>query len=218
MRRTLPFAAAGLMLVLDADPAHASSDPAVIDARSWRILTKESGPVNYYTTVEGAEGSYVHARYVPPLKTAVLGYQMPDGDRRRVRKLRWTWRAVTLPAGGDECNSSKADSAAVVYITWKSGLRYHTLKYAWSSVGTQGKTCDRKRNLFVAQDTIILESGHPGEWRTEEIDLDAEYRRHFENGDPKADVPDLMGIGIMTDGDQTRSESAADYGPFTIIR
>jgi hypothetical protein len=29
-------------------------------------------------------------------------------------------------------------------------------------------------------------------------------------------VPDFIGVGLMTDGDQTRSESAADYGDFTV--
>ena len=31
-------------------------------------------------------------------------------------------------------------------------------------------------------------------------------------------VDDFVGIGLMSDGDQTRSEGAADYGPFILIR
>ena len=109
--------------------------------------------------------------------------------------------------------------AAVVYLTWKRGLRYYTLKYVWSAVGTKGRTCDSKRNPFVAQDTIILESGGPlGSWRTEDIDLAAQFRAHFEHGDAKAEVPDFVGIGLMTDGDQTGSPSAADFGSFTLVK
>jgi hypothetical protein len=111
------------------------------------------------------------------------------------------------------------NSAAVVYVTWKRGLRYYTLKYAWSAVGERGKTCDGKRNPFVAQDTIILESGGPvGVWRDEEIDLAAEFRKHFEGNNPRTEVPDFVGIGLMTDGDQTNSPSSADYGPFVLVR
>jgi hypothetical protein len=29
-------------------------------------------------------------------------------------------------------------------------------------------------------------------------------------------VPDFIGIGLMTDGDQTKSEAVADYGGFEI--
>ena len=117
--------------------------------------------MNYYSLVNDPAGPYIHARYVPPWKTTVLGIDIAEGDRRRMRKVRWTWRAVTLPVGGDECANGKTDSAAVVYVTWKRGLRYHAIKYVWSAVGQRGRTCDRKRSPFVAQDTVILESGGP---------------------------------------------------------
>ena len=64
-----------------------------------------------------------------------------------------------------------------------------------------------------------MRSGGPlNEWQTEEIDLKAEFRKHFEGGDQSADVPDLLGVGLMTDGDQTKSHSAADYADFVITR
>ena len=67
--------------------------------------------------------------------------------------------------------------------------------------------------------TIILESGGPlGAWRTEQIDLKQEFRRHFSDGDTNAEVPDFVGVGIMTDGDQTKSESSADYASFVLQR
>jgi hypothetical protein len=186
---------------------------------SWRLVEKESGPVNYYTVVKSSAPPYIRARYRPPLKTAVLGYQLPDADRSRAKRLRWRWRAITLPNNGNECVKGKGDSAAVIYVSWRRGLRWYTLKYVWSAVGPKGAVCDRKRNPFVAQDTIILESGGPlNEWKTEDIDLKAEFRKHFEDGDPNADVPDLLGVGLMTDGDQTRSESIADYADFAVAR
>jgi len=122
-----------------------------------------------------------------------------------------------LPHGGDECKRGKADSAAVVYVSWKRGLRYYTLKYVWSAVGARGAVCDKKRNPLVAQDTIILESGAPlGEWKPVNVDLRAEFRQHFEDGAVDADVPDLFGIGLMSDGDQTESVSSADFADFTL--
>jgi hypothetical protein len=218
MRRA-PAALAVTAFLLSWPRGAAADADLAIDAHAWRIVKRDSGPVNYYSVVNEPDRMYVHARYVPAWKTAVLGYQLPDEDRRRARKVKWSWRAVTLPNGGDECASGKEDSAAVVYLTWKRGLRYYTLKYVWSAVGQKGKTCDTRRNPFVAQDTIVLESGGPvGTWLTEEIDLASSFRAHFENGDPKADVPDFVGIGLMSDGDQTASESSADYGTFIVSR
>jgi hypothetical protein len=63
----------------------------------------------------------------------------------------------------------------------------------------------------------VLESGAPlNEWKTEHIDLKAEFRKHFEHGDPTASVPDLMGVALMSDGDQTQSDSSADYADFVL--
>jgi hypothetical protein len=217
---TRALATATIVLATLAGSGHVRAEgEVVIEAKRWRTIPSESGPVNYYQLVNDPAGPYIHARYVPPMKTTVLGVDVAEGDRRRVRKVRWSWRAVTLPVGGDECTNGKTDSAAVVYVTWKRGLRYHAIKYVWSAVGQLGRICDRKRNPFVAQDTVILESGGPlNAWRNEEIDLASEYRRHFENNDANAEVPDFVGIGLMTDGDQTKSESAADYGTFTLVR
>ncbi|MEO8878204.1 MAG: DUF3047 domain-containing protein [Polyangiaceae bacterium] len=198
----------------------AASGPDVrVDVHSFRVFKRDSGPVNYYTVVDDPVMPYLRAKYTYPNETTVLGYQVTDAERPGLQKLRWNWRANTLPVGGNECADGKEDSAAVVYLTWKRGFKYYTLKYVWSSVGTKGQTCGRKRNPFVAQDTIIMESGGPtGAWKSEEIDMAAEFRAHFENGDPKAEIPDFGGIAIMTDGDQTKSESSADYAGFVFLR
>lgn len=190
-----------------------------LDAKAWSLVTRESGPINYYAVTSDDGGTFVRSRYAPPMKTAVLGWQVPEADRRAARTLAWKWRVQKLPVGGDECVSGKGDSGAVVYVTWKRTLRYYTIKYVWSSVGTKGKVCDQKRNPFVAQDTVIVDSGGPlNAWKTVQLDLAAEYRNHFEKGDPKAEVPDFVGIGLMSDGDQTQSESSADFGTFTVTR
>jgi hypothetical protein len=162
---------------------------------------------------------FIRARYRPPYATTVLGFPIADDDRGAARTLRWQWRAMTLPQGGNECEHGKGDSAAVVYLTWKRGLKWYTLKYVWSAVGPKGAVCDRKRSLFSAQDTIILESGGPTQsWVGETIDLKSQFRNHFADGRADAGVPDFIGVGIMTDGDQTRSESAADYADFVLSR
>jgi hypothetical protein len=184
---------------------------------AFKIIEKKSGPDNYYS-VTPAPDAHIHADYRPPFKTAVLGYQLPDAQRRSVASIRWSWRAVVLPKGGNECASGKGDSAAVVYVTWKRGLRWYTLKYVWSAAGPKGRTCASQRNPFVAQDTIIVDSGEPvGEWRTVRIVPDDEFRNHFEGGDSHASVPDLVGVGIMSDGDQTKSQSSADFRDFVIV-
>jgi hypothetical protein len=189
-----------------------------LDLHVFRVAESESGPVNYYQLVEDVADSYIHSAYRPPLETTVLGAEVPEPLRGKVKKLRWKWRAVVLPRGGDECRAGWADSAAAVYVTFKRGLKWYTLKYVWSAVGRKGAVCNRRNNIFSAHDAIIRQSGGPtGVWVTEEIDLAAEFRWHFEHGKTTAEVPDFVGVGIMSDGDQTQSPSEADYAGFTLI-
>ena len=193
--------------------------PRHFPVQNFHVVARESGPVNYYRVFKDSDPPFIRGDYHPPYETAVVGVQVPDADRASARLLSWRWRAVTLPKGGNECQEGKGDSAAVVYVSWRRGLRWYALKFVWSAVGPKGATCDRKSNPFMAQDTVVLESGAPlNEWKTERLDLKAEFRKHFENGDAAASVPDFLGIGLMSDGDQTHSDSSADYADFVLAR
>jgi len=203
----------------DAPPPLAPHAEVLLDVHRWRIIPSESGPTNYFTIVDDPSGPFLRARYQPPAETAVLGVEIPEAVRQSSRYLRWRWRAETLPVNGSECGAGSPDSAASVYVTWKRGLRWYTLKYVWSTLDAVGTVCRRMRNPFRAQDTIVARSGPPlDSWVTETIDLKDAFRRQFEKGDATADVPDLIGVGIMSDGDQSQSPSAADFGGFTLIQ
>lgn len=215
MRPALP--ALVIALLASAVPASASAREVAIDPGQWRVVDRDSGPDRYYAVVRDPAQPFLRAQFKAAMQTTAMGFQMPDEARAAARTLKFSWRVQTFPAGGNECESSKADSPAAVYATWKRGLRYYALKFVWSSAAPKGTTCNTKRNPFLAQDSVILESGGAtGDWRSETIDLPAEYRRHFEGGKADASVPDFIGVGLLTDGDQTRSDSAADYAGFTV--
>jgi hypothetical protein len=200
-----------------ATPKANASAPAVLRAavEQWRIIDSQSGPVNYYAVLREGPISFVRGAYHPPNKKAVLGFEVPEARRGRLRRLDWNWRANKFPVKGDECVKERGDSAAVLYVTWRRFLRWYSLKYVWSTTRKPGTVCDRRRNTFVAQDTVVLQSGGPaGVWKHESIDLAREFRAHFAEGDEHADIPPLMGLGVMSDGDQTKTESSGDYADF----
>lgn len=185
-----------------------------LDAQSFKVLERDSGETNYYRLVDSGEALYIRGLYTPPLATVTLFAPVPPEFRRGIRRLRWRWRAIELPTDGNECVEGRGDSAAAVYVTWKSGLRWYSLKFVWSSAALRGQTCNVIRNPLVASDSIVLESGSRGSrWVEEEVDPDALFREHF-----GGEVPELQGIGLMTDGDQTRSVSVADYGGFVLVK
>jgi hypothetical protein len=136
-----------------------------------------------------------------------------------VKRIRWRWRALVLPQHGNECAPGLGDSAAAVYITWKSGLRWYTLKFIWSAEAKVGSTCNKTRSPFVFSDSIIMRSGRTSsDWVTEEVDPNALFEQHFIDTGDTTSLPELQGFGILTDGDQTHSESSADYAGFEILK
>ncbi|HTP29749.1 MAG TPA: DUF3047 domain-containing protein [Anaeromyxobacteraceae bacterium] len=198
-------------------PPAFGSGSSRLDSRDFRVVDGPSrGSAVYYKVVEGPEGRMLRGQYRPGLQSVVLGAPVPKELRSRVRRVRWRWRARAFPAGGDECYGL-GDSAASVFISFKRGLRWYILKYVWSPLSPLGATCDRKRSLFLHRDTIVLERDGPTDkWLSELVDVRQAFLDHFANGNPKADVPDLVGIGVMTDGDQTHSESGADWADFEL--
>jgi hypothetical protein len=192
-----------------------------LDVHGFRVVDGHSGPVNYYEIVDEKDpkDSFIHAAYKPGLETVTLGYEVPERMRHGVKKIRWTWRAIAMPPGGNECRDGYGDSAAIIYVSFKRGLKWYTLKYVWSSdTAKKGFACMQKDNMFVAQRVIVLQTGGPmNQWKTEEIDVAADFRKAFENGDPNAEIPAFAGVGLMSDGDQTNSFSSADYKNFTIV-
>jgi Protein of unknown function (DUF3047) len=190
-----------------------------IDLRSFKVLERDSGPRNYYRNMSEAEGRFIRGVYNPSLSTVTLFAEVPDELRRGVRSFRFRWRALVLPRGGNECLPGYGDSAANVYIAWKRGLRWYSIKLVWSTDAPAGESCTGARNPFVASDSIVLRGGGPtGVWQEEEVDPDALFRTHFEGGRADAEVPELQGIGILTDGDQTHSVSAADFAGFVLYK
>src|SRR3990172_7060311 len=70
-----------------------------VDVHSFQVVPDDSGPVNYYTVVDDPDGSYIRSAYAPPIETAVLGWAVPEKLRYSVVRVRWRWRALTLPSG-----------------------------------------------------------------------------------------------------------------------
>jgi len=193
---------------------------AALDVHRFRSVEgPKSGPAVYYQVVEeGAGGPLLRGSYQPGMESVEMGVDVPQALRQRVRFLRWRWRARAFPVGGDECRPGLGDSAGSVSLGFKRGLKWYVLKYVWSSVSKLGAICDLKRRPFFERDTVILESGGETlQWREETVDLRKAFRDHFENGNAKAQVPDFVGLAVMSDGDQTHSESGADFASFELL-
>ena len=186
-----------------------------VPVKSFAVVEQDSGPVSYYSIVTEGDTRFIRSVYKPGLETVVLGAVVPEQARKNVKSVSWRWRVHSLPRDSNDCGPGYSDSGAAVFLTFKSGLKYMILKYVWATIGTVGSFCQSKRGWFLDRNTILLEVGGPlGVWKTEEVDARAEFVRAF--GVKLEDVPDLVGIGLMTDGDQSSSVVESDYADFLV--
>lgn len=127
-------------------------------------------------------------------------------------QLRWRWRARQLPSGSDERTAATYNSAAGVYVIFDSRIIPRIIKYVWSATAPVGS---RLQNPFYSRGrTIVLQSGASalGQWQQETVNFYQDYKDCFAREPGK-----VLGIGLLTSADLTKSDAAADYDDFTLL-
>ena len=144
----------------------------------------------------------------------IIRKEMDDWNPREFPILSWRWRARGLPENGDERIGEKNDSAVAVYVVLDQNFFRipKTLKYVWSTtlpIGTE-----HRREGIGRPNVIVLETGPGklGEWVTESVNVYEDFIRNFGKKPPKS----AIGIGVLTDGNATRTDSQGDYDDFVI--
>jgi len=92
-------------------------------------------------------------------------------------------------------------------------MPYATLMYIWSGKTPVNTLLDNAHTSRIKM--IVVDSGWDslGEWHQHERDLATDYKRAYgENPGP------VIGIALLTDTDNTKSETRALYGDIELIR
>jgi hypothetical protein len=115
-----------------------------------------------------------------------------DGDRSKFSAKDATLNELTRLVTGEE-------------------MPYATLMYVWCNQRPVGSVIHNARTDRIRK--IVVESGTPGlmKWRNYERDIRADFERVFGEA-PGA----LVAIGLMTDSDNTQSNTVAWYGPVSL--
>jgi hypothetical protein len=183
----------------------------------WSVV-EGSESMNYYK-LKGEDGKVVfHANYFAHVPTVTLGRKVPESAQRD-RTLTWSWRVHTFPEGSDEKDGDKEDSALAVYTTFGTALHRQSIKYVWSATLPKGTIIGPSNHFFYDIVTVVLEgpAGKTGEWKDEKVDVARDWLRFYgDKGQTLKDAPPLIGVGILTDGDDTRSHPSADYAAFKV--
>ncbi|VVE50490.1 hypothetical protein PTE30175_04556 [Pandoraea terrae] len=225
-----PSAASLVSITPFSDPAEAGVLPA-----PWEpyIVTRNKRPTEYRQVPDTDGIPVIEAR----VDNSASGFaQKLDIPVIAGSKLSWRWRADAMPVDAD-IRTRRGDDAPVRIALAFDGdsdklsgkdhlhrelarlvsgrdMPYATLMYVWGS-------SDMKRDEVIPSPytgrirAIAVERGdvHLGTWQTYVRDIAADYERAF--GEPPGR---LVGIAIMSDGDNTQSRFTAWYGDIRLIK
>lgn len=165
---------------------------------------KEAAPP--YAVVTDANGRYLEAR--DRGESVILGRKLRV-DIEQYPFLSFRWRVHAVPRGGDERFGPTGDSAAAVYVTYRTSFGFIPIavKYVWSStlpVGTALQRSGTGRPWIV-----VAASGTEGlgTWQRAVFDVRATYRDTYGGRPPRQ----IVGVGLLSDANATKSTAYADY-------
>jgi hypothetical protein len=157
--------------------------------------------------IEPAELAKVRFSWKVPQLIAGADMALKDADDSPVR--------IVLAFEGDRSRFSPRDALTSELVRTLTGeeMPYATLMYVWCNKRDPGAVIVSPRSGRVR--TLVVESGPTklDQWLDYERDIRADYERAFGEA-PGA----LVGIGIMTDSDNTRTTAQAWYGPVRLGR
>lgn len=145
----------------------------------------------------------------------VMLYKEVRWNAREYPYLSFRWRIRAVPGGADERVEDKADSAAGLYLSYrrKLGIVPESVKFVWSGSIDAGSAF-RRPGIGMPW-TVVAGSGEPdSSWRTFVFRTEDVYRKTF--GKDPGDRP--LGIGLLSDANNTGSFAAADYDDIVVLK
>ncbi|MDP3619214.1 MAG: DUF3047 domain-containing protein [Ramlibacter sp.] len=218
-----PWARASLNSLAPAQP---------VSSAAWQHLTFPGKTASKfgYTRKDGREAVAVTARSSVSMMRKTVRIEPAD-----LGSVRFSWQVPELIAGADMFARDADDSPVRIVLAFDGDrsrfsqrnallselsrtltgeeMPYATLMYVWCNKREPGTVISSPRTDRIRK--IVVESGSVklGKWLDYERDIEADFRRAFGEA-PGA----LVGIGIMTDTDNTRSTAQAWYGPLRLGR
>ena len=219
--------AAQALADLTADAAVGLAGAAAVDATAnWHnYVLPGKQPTQYHITTKAGRWA-VEARAV---RSASLFRRQLDLAPESLSALSWSWWVDAPMAGADLGDINLTDAPARIVLTFegdKSKLPararmlfdlaraitgeeppYATLVYAWATDSALESVVTHPRSDRIRK--IVVDSGaaQTRRWREHHRNIVEDYRRAFGEEPGR-----LIGVAMMTDADNTRSQTRAWYG------
>lgn len=175
----------------------------------WREVDV-SGDTDYeIVTLDGVSCLKAESRGGASIMLSPVTYD-PD----KYKWLSWTWRVDSLVENEDLRTKQGSDAAARVYVyfeTWGLPWQKRSIDYVWSANLPVGTVLDSA--FSSSSKIIVVESGaeHLGQWRHVERNIEDDFKLCFGKS-----VPDVIGIGVMNDADNTNQYALAYFDELSV--
>lgn len=177
------------------------------DGRDAMAATSQSSAsmLRKEVRIEPAELAAVRFSWKVPELIAQADMALREADDSPVR--------VVLMFEGDRSKFSPKNAMLSELARALTGeeLPYATLMYVWCNTRPAGSVILNPRTDRIRKLVVESGAGKLHQWVDYERNIRADYKAAF-GEEPGA----LVGIGIMTDSDNTRSQTKSWYGPVTV--
>ncbi len=220
-----PAAQAGLATTPWTIASGASPDSAAW--QHYKLPGKQPSQFSYVRK-DGRDAMAAHSKSSASMVRQVVRIE-PD----ELRSVRFSWKVPELIAQADMALREMDDSPVRIVLAFEgdrskfSGknamlselaraltgeeMPYATLMYVWCNTRQPGSVIVNPRTDRIRKLVVESGTGKLRQWVDYERNIRADYEKAFGEA-PGA----LVGIGIMTDSDNTRSTTQAWYGPVTV--
>jgi hypothetical protein len=218
---------AGCGVVPESDDWADAPSPQPQSIAGWQHMPLPGKSVTNYrpTRLDGREALEVRAQ-----SSASLLRKRVDVAPDELGVLRFSWKVPALMEASDMARRDAEDAVVRVVLSFDGDrgrlsprdhmlselaqlmtgepLPYATLMYVWCPTRSTGSVIHNPRTDRIRK--LVVESGPQrlNQWLDYERDIRADFRAVFGEEPGR-----LIGVALMTDSDNTRSQASAWYGP-----
>ena len=241
VHRWLRASSMGLVLVilqgcgslLPRSPQLASNPPAVWqpeDQMKWEVVKIPGKVPTQYSVVRLGNRPTLMANASSSASMLRKDLRIEPGQ---LNALNFSWQIQKLIEGADMAHRDSEDSPVRLVLAFDGDrsqfspknamlselthaltgqpMPYATLMYVWCNQRPVNSVIQNPRTDRIRKIVVESGAGRLNQWINYERDIRADYEKAF--GEPPGA---LIGIGIMTDSDNTRSQAQAWYGPIAL--
>lgn len=203
-----------------------------VDARWEPMIIHRNKKLTEYKLVSDQGKSVLHARAAGASSGLM---QKVDIDPMQQREINWQWRISNLVESADNRDRTREDAPARIILGFDGDkdelpfadqimfetarmltgqdFPYATLMYIWGRKSPVDTIITNARSNRVKMIVAATGRNGVGEWQSLSRDIVADYERAFGEKPGR-----LIGVGVLTDTDNTGETVEAWYGNIRLLR